>query len=253
MKESNPEFYIKHLDIIDSTNSYARCESVALWEEAAPCEIVVVTANEQTAGRGQRGNVWASDAKMNLLATIMVRPQGLKVASQFALSQLAALAVRAAMSYYGIEVELKWPNDIYVGTRKLAGILVEVDCCSAVVDQAVIGIGLNVNQESYTPMEKQPVSMKMLLGESFDINDVLVSLLNAFSYYYHLLQKGEYSFLASDYKRNLMGYGQALNYRSAEGVFEAVIVDVCDSGHLCLQRSCGKQEIYAFKEVELIL
>lgn len=249
---SGGEYYLEHLGVIDSTNSYARGNATRLWSLAGDAQAVVVLADNQTAGRGQRGNKWLSRAGENLLVSIMVRPKALLMVSQFALSQAIALAVRAAMSFLGIDVLLKWPNDIYVGERKLAGILVELDCCGVLVEQAVIGVGLNINQEQFEAMDKQPVSMKMLTGEAHDVNDVLGVLLDSFLYYYSLLEKGDYRLLGAEYKRNLLGFGKIGHYRDAESCFDASIIDVENDGRLRLRCADGSERLYSFKEVEFI-
>ena len=253
MECNNPEFYIEHLSTVDSTNNYARAEARRLWGVAGEASIIAVRADEQTAGRGQRGNVWLSHAGENLLVSLLVRPASLPVVRQFALSQAIALAVKSAMGYYGIDAVLKWPNDIYVGGRKLAGILVELDYTGTVVESAVVGVGLNVNEEEFPPMEKVPVSMKMLLGASYEVEDVLSALLDGFSYYYAMLQRGEYDALATDYKRSLMGCGESVRFRVGEHSFEAVIKDVESDGRLRLLRADGSEGLYAFKEVEMVI
>lgn len=250
---NSAEYYIEHFEVIDSTNTYARKEATGLWQRAGDARAVVVRADEQTAGRGQRGNVWCSGAGENLLVSIVVRPTALPVVSQFVISQAIALAVRAAMTYLGIDVVLKWPNDIYVGERKLAGILVELDCHGSQVGQVIIGVGLNVNQQQYEVMEKTPVSMKMLTGEDYNVGEVLDVLLDSFSYYFSLVESGGYELIATEYKRNLLGYKKTMRYRDAVSTFDAAIVDVESSGRVCLQRSDGTPATYAFKEVELLL
>lgn len=253
MECNNTEFYIEHLAVTDSTNNYIRANRGRLWQVAGD-RPVVVYADEQTAGRGQRGNVWQSHAGENLLVSIMVRPQAMSVSSQFALSQAAALAVKAAMGYLDINVVLKWPNDIYVGDRKLAGILVETDSCGAVVDSAIIGIGINVNQTEFPPMDKVPVSIKMLLGGEHAVGDVLSALLDAFSYYFNMMvQRGDYSAIATEYKRSLLGYLKPMCYRAGGKEFDAVIKDVESDGRLRLLLGDGTEVLYAFKEVEVVI
>ena len=253
MECNNTEFYIEHLDVTDSTNNYIRANRGRLWQVAGD-RPVVVYADEQTAGRGQRGNVWQSHAGENLLVSIMVRPQAMSVSSQFALSQAAALAVKAAMGYLDINVVLKWPNDIYVGGRKLAGILVETDSCGAVVDSAIIGIGINVNQTEFPPMDKVPVSIKTLLGSGHAVGDVLSALLDAFSYYFNMMvQRGDYSSIAAEYKRSLLGYLKPMRYRAGGKEFDATIKDVGSDGRLRLLLGDGTEVLYAFKEVEVVI
>lgn len=253
MDYNSAEYYIEHLETIDSTNSYARDNASRLWQLAGDARVIAVYADRQLTGRGQRGNVWHSQVGENLLVSIIVRPSVLPVVSQFAISQSIALAMRTAMSYLGVNVALKWPNDIYVEGRKLAGILVELDCCGSLVEQAVVGVGLNVNQMQYAQMDKVPVSLKMLTGEAYDIEEVLGVLLDAFSYYYSILEAGNHPLLTAEYKAHLLGYKKVMRYRDTASEFDAKIVDVESNGYLCLQCLDGSIRSYAFKEVEMVI
>ncbi len=243
---------IKHLDVVDSTNRYVRNEADNLWVSGK--EIVAVTARHQTAGRGQRGNVWQSHSGCNLLMSILVRPgNSLEVKNQFLISQAVAVSIHTAMKCYGIETRLKWPNDIYVGNRKLAGILVELDYSGAFVEQAIIGVGLNVNQTEFPPMDKVPVSMKMLLGRDVPVEDVLRDVLCNFSNCYSEMCWGCKEAIQAEYRELLLGFGEQREYVDADGVFMAVIEGVEPTGHLLLRRSDGTLSRYAFKEVEMLL
>ena len=241
--------YIKRLDVVDSTNRYLRDEAENLWVDGK--EIVAVTARHQTAGRGQRGNVWSSKDGENLLLSMLVRPgNSLEVANQFLLSQAVAVSLHAAMKCYGIETRLKWPNDIYVGNRKLAGTLVELDYSGAFVDQVIVGIGLNVNQTEFPPMDRVPVSMKMLLGRDVSVEDVMRDVLCNFSHYYSEMRWGCKEAISAEYRELLLGLGEQRNYVDADGAFTAVVEGVDPAGHLLLRRSDGTLSRYAFKEVE---
>ncbi len=244
--------YIKRLDVVDSTNRYLRDEADSLWVDGK--EIVAVTARHQTAGRGQRGNVWSSKDGENLLLSMLVRPgNSLEVANQFLLSQAVAVSLHAAIKCYGIETRLKWPNDIYVGNRKLAGILVELDYSGAFVEQAIVGIGLNVNQTGFPPMDRVPVSMKMLLGKDIPVDDALASVLASFEHYYGMLLGGDSEAIAREYNSLLLGFGERHSFSDVDGEFTAVIEGVGPAGHLLLRRGDGTLSRYAFKEVEQMM
>ena len=244
--------YIKRLDVVDSTNRYIRDEADKLWVDGK--EIVAVTARHQTAGRGQRGNVWSSRDGENLLLSMLVRPgNSLEVANQFLLSQAVAVSLHAAMKCYGIETRLKWPNDIYVGNRKLAGILVELDYSGDFVEQAIVGIGLNVNQTEFPPMDRVPVSMKMLLGKDIPVEDVLSDVLCIFNRYYSEMRWGCKETISAEYRELLLGLGERHRFSDADGEFTAVIEGVEPAGHLLLRRDDGTLSRYAFKEVEQMM
>lgn len=247
------DFFVKRLSIVDSTNDYVRANAEALWSAAGGSEgIIAVLADEQTAGRGQRGNSWHSLPGENMLLTLLVAPRFLAPERQFLLSQAVALSVRDAMSEYGIEAQLKWPNDIYVGDKKLAGILVELDYEADYISQAIIGIGLNVNQTKFPPLERRPVSMKVLRGRDFSVMSVVEVLLRSFSQRYSMISNSE-ALLSDEYKRSLIGWGHELKYSDAVGSFIARIEDVEADGHLLLRRNDEMLSRYAFKEVELCL
>ena len=243
---------IIHLTTVDSTNRYIRDEAVALWENRGTGDFAIVTAEHQTAGRGQRGNTWNSNAGENLLFSLRVRPgETLEVSRQFLLSQAVALSIHDAMKCYGVDTRLKWPNDIYAGNRKLAGILLELDYSGAFVEQAIIGIGLNVNQENFPPMDRKPVSMKMLREHDFILDDVLATILDLFEHYYTELRFGNRDAIAAEYKAQLFGIDMKNSFIDKNGYFDAVIQDVESDGHLILRRNDGSTGRYAFKEVEM--
>lgn len=244
--------YIKRLDVVDSTNRYVRDEAAVLWNAAGDTDIVAVTAKKQTAGRGQRGNSWLSQGGSNLLLSILVRPgKAIEAASQFLLSQAVAVAMHRVMKEFGIDVRLKWPNDIYAGKRKLAGILVELDCSGAYVEQAIVGIGLNVNQTEFPSMDRVPVSMRMLLGDEVAVDDALASVLGSFEHYYRKLLGGDSEAIAREYSSLLLGLGEERRFIDANGEFAAVIEGVEPAGALLLRRNDGTLSRYMFKEVEM--
>ena len=241
--------YIKRLDVVDSTNRYVRDEADNLWVPGK--DIVAVTVVHQTAGRGQRGNAWQSQSGKNLLLSILLRPGcALEVSGQFLLSQAVALSIHSAMKCYGIETRLKWPNDVYAGDRKLAGILVELDYSGAFVEQAIVGIGLNVNQTEFPPMDRVPVSMKMLLGRDIPVEDVLRDVLCHFNHYYNELRWGNKKAISAEYRELLLGLGEQREFIDSCGSFTATIEGVEPCGRLLLRRSDGSLSRYCFKEVE---
>ena len=249
----NKESIIR-LATVDSTNRYMRDRADELWIKHGKEGFIVVTAGHQAAGRGQRGNTWSSNAGENLLFSILVRPgETLEVSRQFLLSQAVALSIHDAMKCHRIDTQLKWPNDIYAGSRKLAGILLELDYSGAFVEQAIIGIGLNVNQENFPPMDRTPVSMKMLRKRDFILDDALATILDLFEHYYTEMRFGNRDAIAAEYKRVLLGMNERRTFIDGVGRFDAVIQDIESDGHLILQRTDGSTGRYVFKEVEMVI
>jgi BirA family biotin operon repressor/biotin-[acetyl-CoA-carboxylase] ligase len=109
----------------------------------------VVVADFQTQGRGQQGTTWESEQGKNLLLSILIEPTNLPVANLFDLSRATALAIAHFLRDKKIDAKIKWANDIFVEDKKIAGILIEPTIRDVSVRQAIVGIGLNVNQLSF--------------------------------------------------------------------------------------------------------
>lgn len=143
---------------IDSTNSQAhRCRHEA-------SDFTVWAAEFQTAGRGQRGNTWESAVGENLTFSILLKPTNFLSTRQFELSQVVALGVVDYLATHGIEAKIKWPNDIYVGDRKICGILIENVLSGDTLSVCIAGIGVNLNQTVFRSDAPNPTSLLIELG-----------------------------------------------------------------------------------------
>jgi len=154
------------LESVDSTNEYLMREADLL---EAP---VLVAAKCQTAGHGQRGNSWESAPGENLTFSILVRPVAFSPMLQFHISEAVALAVVDFLANHGIEAKVKWPNDIYVGDRKICGILIRHSIAGDSIAYSVLGVGINVNQTEFLSDAPNPVSMAMVSGEKYPVENL---------------------------------------------------------------------------------
>ncbi|MBR5274418.1 MAG: biotin--[Bacteroidales bacterium] len=153
------------LESVDSTNEEAKRHISDIDN------LSVLSALEQTAGRGQRGNKWTSAPGENLMFTIVMKfscdpaslCQGLQhpllARDQFVLNEIASLSVVDFLSKHGISAKIKWPNDIYVGSEKICGILIENSLRGSGISSSIIGIGLNINQRNFNVNLPNPTSM----------------------------------------------------------------------------------------------
>ena len=161
---------------LDSTNRLAK----ELARQGAP-EGSVVLAEKQTAGRGRKGRAWISPGYRNLLFSLLLRPT-LPPNEVFALTMTLALAAcEAVREKTGLEVLIKWPNDLYVGQKKLAGILTEFALQGKGIDYVILGIGLNVN---WNPTSSQSTALRLETGRDISRNDLFVGILQRFEEYY---------------------------------------------------------------------
>lgn len=242
------------LDETDSTNHYClHSLDEASLGAGGPVRMVVVTAEYQSAGKGQGANTWESERGKNLLFSIMCHPQWIPVRMQFILSECIALAIRDALAEVADGISIKWPNDIYYGDRKICGILIENRLASGRIKDCVIGVGLNVNQQKFHGDAPNPVSLVQITGRETDRRALLGNIVARFGAYLKQSQKADYGTIASAYMASLYR-GQGFHpYRDADGRFEAAIVEVEDDGRLILRDREGMIREYMFKEVEHVL
>lgn len=246
MKKMN--VYTIRLDEVDSTNTYLR-----RMENLPDADIVVVTAGHQTAGRGMGSNRWESEDGRNLLFSMLVRPEGVPAARQFALSMAEALAVKDALDPIAGEVTLKWPNDVYWHDRKISGTLIETAISGRLVKDCIFGTGINVNQRVFRSDAPNPVSLRQITGRDTDMNVVLDSVLEAFEGYYAKVLDGEYDRVGRLYHDALYRRTGMHAYSDSDGRFMASVVRVGHDGRLVLRDDAGRERIYAFKEVSYII
>ena len=130
---------------ISSTSLYMS----QLCDRQKQADFTCVCSDYQTAGRGQRGNGWESEAGKNLLFSFVLYPDSLEASRQFVLSQITALALQETLAQYADDITVKWPNDIYWKDRKLCGTLIENDLTGLYVSRSISGTGVNLNQERF--------------------------------------------------------------------------------------------------------
>ena len=136
----------------------------------------VIAAVEQTAGRGQGTHTWYSTPGKNLTFSLLVRPVQLKAADMILLTCATTLGIRDYLHGHGVEARIKWHNDIWVGDRKICGILIENILDGELIAESIIGIGLNLNEEGWPTDLPNPVSLKELTGKEYDLRRELPSL-----------------------------------------------------------------------------
>ena len=237
---------IYHLDITASTNDDARDEKYREGD--------VVWADFQTAGRGQRGHVWHSCKGENLTFSVVLEPTFVPIAEQFSVSEVVALSLVDMLAEYGIEAKIKWTNDIYVGDKKLVGILIEHSLSATSLRRTIVGVGINVNQREFDPSIPNPVSMAQLLDRELDAEEVLRCFLGHLQRNYALLREGGAEALHSRYNSLLYRRDEFHTYALPSGErFRAKILGTASSGALCLENEKGKTKEYLFKEVEFVI
>lgn len=236
------------VESIDSTNSYLK---ELVHKQVLEEGTVIVTGN-QTKGRGQRGNAWESEAGKNITCSILLYPSFLSIHRYFLLSEAIGLGVKEMLDAYTGGITLKWPNDVYHGDRKIAGILIENELTGNQFNLSVAGIGVNINQEHFLSNAPNPVSLKQITGRERDTEMLLKELVQHILYRYERLKDGDTETLIRMYHNALYRKTGFHRYEDNEGIFYACIDRVSDDGFLHLITDKNEERCYAFKNVRFI-
>lgn len=236
------------LEVVDSTNNYA----AMLLNTTNLAEGAVIMAHEQEGGRGQRGSKWHSQKGENLTISIVYRPGFLSPKDQFLLSRITAISVMETLETFGTKAEIKWPNDILAGGKKIAGILIENSFSGEKIKSSVIGIGLNVNQLEF-PDEINATSLRQFTGEKMDLRLVLSTLCSHLEKWYLKLREGQHVLIKKHYHNHLFRLGIPTEFKVEDEVIKGMITGTGDDGKLEVLFSDGQKKQFDLKEISLVI
>jgi BirA family biotin operon repressor/biotin-[acetyl-CoA-carboxylase] ligase len=237
------------LNTIESTNTYA---SGLLKSERVP-EGTIIYTNYQSAGRGQKDNKWESEYSKNLLFSIVLYPNIVMPADQFIISMFISLGIYDFLQMLIPECKIKWPNDIYAGDDKIAGILIENSITGNLIDNSVAGIGLNINQDYFPAYISNPVSLKMVTGKEYDTYLCLKQLAGFLDTRYKQLISGSWSEIRNDYISALYRFNKWHKFNSENREFKGRIISVDNSGLLVVEDIHKDLLKFSFKEIDFCI
>lgn len=240
--------HIIKLDATESTNLYLK----NLTLSSTPDDLTVVIAKEQTNGKGQMGAIWQSSSGKNLTFSVLKEIDGLSIVDQFQLNMAVSLAIFDTLKTFHVpHLKIKWPNDILSGTSKVCGILIENMLKGSQIRTSIIGIGLNVNQTDF-PNPFNATSLKLLLGQTFDLEEVLQVLLENLFRYLQLLESGRIERLSEDYLEVLFRKGEVSSFQKPNGkLFNGIINGISEGGRLQV-RIEGVVKEFNLKDIKLL-
>ncbi|MFK5855753.1 MAG: biotin--[acetyl-CoA-carboxylase] ligase [Bacteroidota bacterium] len=247
------KFNIIKLPKVSSTNSYAQHQ---IESNSSHEGDVIFTLNQQV-GRGQGKNIWESETGSNLNISIILQPKMIHASQQFVLTQLVSLAIIQLLSEYindnEHEIKIKWPNDIYVGDNKIAGILFQNFIKGNEIEYSIVGIGINVNQLKFLSLAPNPISIIHHTNKQTDIGSLLNNLLeNIAANYKKYATESTFPKLKSKYINNLYQYDIWANYSDSVGKFKGKIIDIDEFGRLIVKMENDHEKLYMFKEIEFL-
>ena len=241
--------HIIQIDRVSSTNNYA---AKLLNQTKIPFGAVIM-AQFQDDGRGQRGAVWQSKFGENLLFSAILDGSLMKECPPFYLSKCMAVSIKDTLSYFlEHKIHLKWPNDVLVERRKIAGVLIESQWKGNNLFSSIIGVGLNVNQTHFE-YGFDATSMKLLSANDYDLKEVLQVLCTKLNFNFNRLLSKEYSDLQQDYLSNLYKYNEKTHFKIGDKLEEVVLKDVNENGMVSLEMLGGKIKEYDFSQARQII
>ena len=241
---------IIRLDETGSTNEYAL---QLLEKETLPAGTVVIAEN-QTAGRGVDGSLWESQKGRNLTFSMIIYPDYISVDYQFYLNKAISLGVyHLVREKLGDGTSIKWPNDIYFGNGKIAGILIQNGIQGSKFKYCVAGIGLNVNQDTFSGRAENPVSLNMVSGREYDLEALMNELYASLWQYLDLLKNGHIEQIDGEYLSALFRLEEMARYIYKGEKIMARITGVNRYGHLVLEIPSHKIIECDLKEIKFVI
>ena len=227
-------------DKIDSTNVYARS-----LRESDSAHGTLIVADEQTAGKGRQGRVWKSQKGMNLLFSLVLRPK-IPHDRVRLLPFAAGLAVADAIEQTtGCNVECKWPNDLLVGGKKVAGMLIESTVQNEAITNVILGIGVNVNQTQF-PAELNATSLHIHTGKDIDRVRLLCAVLEEVEQRYEQLEHFSPRMILDEWKQRAPMFGSMITLVEHGSPLKATAVDIAADGALVIEELNGaRREVLA--------
>jgi BirA family transcriptional regulator, biotin operon repressor / biotin---[acetyl-CoA-carboxylase] ligase len=229
-----------------STNTLA----LQISQQSPVNEGTLVITDHQTAGKGQRGNVWEAEPHQNLTFSLILKPGFLAINKQFFLNIVVSLALRDYLKEKTPDnVYIKWPNDILVHEKKISGILIENQLQGSAITNTIAGIGFNVNQRQFS--SPYATSLSAISGRTFDLDAELSLILGYIESRYLQLRVGQYELLMNAYLAPLFRRHQKHKFSSHGHLFEGVVEDVDESGRLRVRTDEGMRS-FGVKEIQYL-
>lgn len=209
----------------------------------------IIVAGYQMAGKGQTKNSWFSSKGNNLLVSIICKDIQLKVSQLPLLNMLVSQAVHSAVNnYFPKDTAIKWPNDIMVNEQKIAGILVETTLQGEYIKNAVIGVGLNVNEDSFPENLTQACSFFSITNWYYNLESILNELIEQLDIQLSKLKLSNLDEIKEQYEAVLFGMGTKRYFRQNEKRFEGIVKGVNNEGQLLVEVE-SEIKMYNNKEI----
>ena len=238
-----------HFEKLDSTNAYLQRMQLEYdirnW---------VVSTDEQTAGKGMGSNSWESEVGNNLTFSLAMDMSFLPAERQFLLSEAVPLGIIEVLDTFfpAEKLSIKWPNDIYYENRKLAGILINSTIKANIMDVSIIGIGLNVNQKQFQDWPTHPISLKMITGQTYDLQSLTKQIAERILIKVEQLKSAPAT-IEQEYLNRLFRYRTWANYEVNGKIMQLFLTGIDPFGRLQLVNEAQQSYSFDIKEIKYVL
>ncbi|WP_431472135.1 biotin--[acetyl-CoA-carboxylase] ligase [Nonlabens sp. SCSIO 43208] len=223
-----------------STNDELRSR----FRESELTHLTTVVAYKQSAGKGQHGAKWHSEPGKNLTFSFLLDNSKVRLTPFQINKWITVSLVSWLKNHLGIKADIKWPNDILAVNHKLAGILIETVYSGSSLSHAIVGIGLNVNQDEF-PDSLKAISLKLITGKQFNLDELLFSFVQ-----YLNVSNYEIKEFINDYNSHLYKLGRTLNFEYLDRPITATIIGVTENGLLELMTTDSQYLTADLKELK---
>jgi BirA family biotin operon repressor/biotin-[acetyl-CoA-carboxylase] ligase len=243
----------KHLEMLVKTHMQ-NGGNVANIENFIP-EYYTIQSCYQKSGRGTASNIWRSEYGKNALFSFIMYPQ-ISAVEQFMLTKLISLGIMDALKNYvpkSDNLKIKWPNDIYYCNKKLGGILMENSIIGNKLRYSIVGVGINVNQNTFLKSLPNPTSISLITELINDVDELIIQILNAVKKRQIIAESTVSTVFDEDYLNMLYNYKCSQRFVIDKKIVEAVIHGVNEYGMLQLLMDDYSLKEYSFKELKFII
>lgn len=215
-------------------------------------EGMILQAVSQYRGRGQRGRHWISEKGLNLTFSVLLIPEFLRANEVFLLNQIASLAIHEALTKLTIlKFSIKWPNDILYKGSKIAGILIENQLSGQKISQTIVGIGLNVNQMDFPPLDRPATSLSLISEKKWDLQYVMAEIAISLEKYYLMAKAGNYKPIRASYHHQLYLLEKEAKFQCGNHIIQGIIIGVSNEGLLRIKMANETKE-FDIREVHFL-
>lgn len=227
----------------DSTNVQAK----QLGEQGAEHGLLVV-ADQQNAGRGRRGRNWESPKGSSIYMSLLLRPEFAPNKAPMLTLVMAHSVGKALKHCTGLDVKIKWPNDLILNGKKIVGILTEMSTEIDYINYVVIGVGINVNGTTFPEeLADKATSLCIEAGHPVQRSFIIAEIMKQFEAdYAQFLKTEDLSWMKTSYNERLVNFGQEVVIHEPSGAYQARALGINDTGELLVQKEDGSEDaIYA--------